>query len=50
MKVGAENQPVGAGSIVFVEARVDHRFYEITEELVVLVFFAPAESEYNRFL
>jgi hypothetical protein len=24
---------------------VEHRFYEITEELMVLVFFAPAESE-----
>jgi mannose-6-phosphate isomerase-like protein (cupin superfamily) len=44
MKVGDESQPVGAGSIIFVEARAEHRFYDITEELVVLVFFAPAES------
>jgi len=44
MKVGAETQPVGAGSVIFVEARAEHRFYEITEELVVLVFFAPAET------
>ena len=44
MKVGAESQPVGAGSVIFVEARLEHRFYDITEELVVLVFFAPAES------
>ena len=44
MKVGAESQPVGAGSVIFVEARIEHRFYEITEELVVLVFFAPAET------
>jgi len=44
MKVGAESQPVAAGSVVFVEKRVEHRFHEITEELVVLVFFAPAET------
>jgi len=45
MKVEAENQPVGAGSIIFVEAGVEHRFYDITEDLTVLVFFAPAETE-----
>jgi mannose-6-phosphate isomerase-like protein (cupin superfamily) len=44
MKVGTESQPVGAGSVVFVEKRVEHRFYDITDELVVLVFFAPAET------
>lgn len=44
MRVGAESQLVGAGSVIFVEARLEHRFYDITEELVVLVFFAPAES------
>ncbi len=38
-----ENQPVQAGSILFVAAGVEHRFYSITEELKVLVFFAPAE-------
>jgi hypothetical protein len=27
-----------------VAAEVEHRFYDIVEELVVLVFFAPAES------
>jgi mannose-6-phosphate isomerase-like protein (cupin superfamily) len=44
MKVGAESQSVGAGSVIFVEAQAEHRFYDITEELVVLVFFAPAET------
>ena len=33
-----------AGSVIFVEANREHRFYDIREELVVLVFFAPAES------
>ncbi len=45
MHAGSEDQPVSAGSIIFVAARVEHRFYEITEELVLLVFFAPAETE-----
>ena len=44
MRVGDESQPVDAGSVIFVEARVEHRFYDISEDLVVLVFFAPAET------
>jgi hypothetical protein len=38
------DQAVSGGSIIFVAAGVEHRFHDITEELVVLVFFAPAES------
>jgi mannose-6-phosphate isomerase-like protein (cupin superfamily) len=45
MQVGPENAPVRAGSVVFVEGGVEHRFYDIEEELEVLVFFAPAEQE-----
>jgi len=44
MRAGSEEQAVSEGSIIFVAAGVEHRFYEITEELMVLVFFAPAES------
>jgi mannose-6-phosphate isomerase-like protein (cupin superfamily) len=44
MKVAAEDHEVKAGSVIFVAADVEHRFYDIMEELVVLVFFAPAES------
>lgn len=43
-KAGAEDQEVSAGSLIFVAAEVGHRFYDITEELAVLVFFAPAET------
>jgi quercetin dioxygenase-like cupin family protein len=39
-----EDREVCAGSVIFVAAEVGHRFYEITEELTVLVLFAPAES------
>ena len=44
IRVGAEDRAVGAGTVVFVEAGVDHRFYDIEEDLEVLVFFAPAEG------
>jgi mannose-6-phosphate isomerase-like protein (cupin superfamily) len=44
MRAGPEDRAVSAGAVIFVAAEVEHRFYDITEELVVLVFFAPAES------
>jgi quercetin dioxygenase-like cupin family protein len=44
MRIGSEGQEVRAGSIIFVAAEVDHRFYEIKEELAVLAFFGPAEG------
>jgi mannose-6-phosphate isomerase-like protein (cupin superfamily) len=47
IRVGAddsgEDRAVGAGSIVFVAANVEHHFHTIEEDLTVLVFFAPAE-------
>ncbi len=43
IQVGAENRAVEAGTIVFVNAGVEHRFHTITEDLTLLVFFAPAE-------
>jgi len=42
--VGEKERPVGAGSIVYVAAKEPHKFHSITEDLTVLVFFAPAES------
>jgi quercetin dioxygenase-like cupin family protein len=41
---GDEDHEVSAGSVLFVAAEVAHHFYDIAEELAVLVFFAPAES------
>jgi quercetin dioxygenase-like cupin family protein len=43
-QVGDEDHEVSAGSVLFVAAEVAHHFYDIAEELAVLVFFAPAES------
>ena len=44
MRVGQKDLDIGQGSVIFVAAELEHRFYDISEELVVLVFFAPAES------
>jgi mannose-6-phosphate isomerase-like protein (cupin superfamily) len=41
--VADENRDVQAGSIVYVEKNIAHRFHSIEEELTLLVFFAPAE-------
>ena len=41
IKVGDEDRGVKQGSVIFVGAGVDHRFYDITEMLMVLVVFAP---------
>lgn len=43
-RAGADDQKVSAGSVLFVPKEAEHRFYDIAEELAVLVFFAPAES------
>ena len=43
-RAGGEDTEITAGSLLFVAAEVQHKFYDITEELSVLVFFAPAES------
>lgn len=38
-----ENREVEAGTLIFVPALLEHRFHSITEDLRVIVFFAPAE-------
>jgi mannose-6-phosphate isomerase-like protein (cupin superfamily) len=44
IRIGEEELFVKLGSVIFVEARAEHRFFDIEEELVLLVVFAPAES------
>jgi len=41
---GAEERSVAEGSVIFVEAELEHRFFDVEEELVVLVVFAPEEK------
>jgi quercetin dioxygenase-like cupin family protein len=41
---GAGVKSVEAGAVLFVEKGAEHGFCDITEDLTVLVFFAPAEG------
>jgi len=43
LQVADEDTAVEPGSIVFVAANVEHRFHDVTEDMTILVFFAPAE-------
>jgi len=36
--------PVAPGSVIFVPAHEEHRFTQVTEDLALLVIFAPAEE------
>ncbi|GAC1507020.1 MAG: cupin domain-containing protein [Candidatus Dormibacteraceae bacterium] len=44
IRVAGEDRPVKPGSLVFVGARVEHRFHTIEEDLRVLVFWAPPHA------
>lgn len=44
MRLGREEREVREAEVIFVEAGLEHRFFDIVEELVLLVIFAPAES------
>jgi mannose-6-phosphate isomerase-like protein (cupin superfamily) len=48
IQVGEEDMTVEPGSLVFVAANVDHCFHTIIEDLMVLVFFAPAEYSHSK--
>jgi mannose-6-phosphate isomerase-like protein (cupin superfamily) len=41
---GSETREIRAGDVLFVAAGVPHRFHDITEELRLIVIFAPAEG------
>jgi mannose-6-phosphate isomerase-like protein (cupin superfamily) len=35
---------VAPGDVLYVEKHIDHRFVDVSEDLTLLVFFAPAEG------
>ena len=43
-RAGNEERVVGPGTLLFVHRAVRHCFYDISEELTLLVFFAPPEG------
>ena len=48
LRAGTEERPVQPGALIFVERLIEHRFFDIREDLTVLVFFAPAEGSLKR--
>jgi len=44
MRLAKQDVAVAPGQIIFVPAHQEHRFHSISEELTLLVVFAPAES------
>ena len=47
-RAGAEQLNVGPGRLIYVKRNVEHRFFDITEDLTLLVFFAPAEGSLKK--
>ena len=41
---GNETRDAGPGDVIFVPAHVPHRFHDISQELRILVVFAPPEG------
>jgi mannose-6-phosphate isomerase-like protein (cupin superfamily) len=44
MRAGEQDRSIGPGALIFVAAHAPHRFYDIEQDLELLVFFAPPES------
>jgi mannose-6-phosphate isomerase-like protein (cupin superfamily) len=44
LRVGADDHPVQAGTVLLVPALAVHFFHDIEEELVLVVFWAPPEG------
>jgi quercetin dioxygenase-like cupin family protein len=45
---GGQERAVATGSVIFVPGGEEHRFHAITEDLSLLVLFAPAEGTLER--
>ena len=41
VRIGNEDEEISPGSVIFVAAGVEHRFHSISEDLKLLVMFAP---------
>ena len=45
MRLGDEERDVGPGSLLYVSATTEHSFFEIEEDMTLLVFFAATPPE-----
>jgi mannose-6-phosphate isomerase-like protein (cupin superfamily) len=43
-RAGGTGQAVSPGTLMYVERSIEHCFFDITEDLTLLVFFAPATT------
>jgi mannose-6-phosphate isomerase-like protein (cupin superfamily) len=48
LRVGAEDHRVEPGTLLFVPALAPHHFHSISEELILVVFWAPPEKSVKR--
>jgi mannose-6-phosphate isomerase-like protein (cupin superfamily) len=48
IRVGDEDHPVQPGTVLFVPARAVHYFHDISEELILVVFWAPPERSVGK--
>jgi mannose-6-phosphate isomerase-like protein (cupin superfamily) len=46
--IGSETFEVGEGSMVFVEAHKDHKFFDISEDLAVVVVFSAEQPKADK--
>jgi mannose-6-phosphate isomerase-like protein (cupin superfamily) len=44
IQIGEHTHSANAGDVIYVKKQVEHRFFDIEEDLELLVFFAPAET------
>ena len=44
MQLGEEEREVGPGSLLYVQAATEHSFFEIEEDMTLLVFFATGAN------
>ncbi|HEX5911695.1 MAG TPA: cupin domain-containing protein [Rubrobacter sp.] len=44
VRIGDEERGISLGDTIFVAKQVEHRFFDIEEDLLLLVIFAPPES------
>ena len=47
-RAGSKQVDVRPGALIYVEGNVEHRFFDISEDLTLLVFFAPPEGSLKK--
>jgi mannose-6-phosphate isomerase-like protein (cupin superfamily) len=45
MQLGDEEREVGPGSLLYISASTEHSFFEIEEDMTLMVFFAAGSME-----